>query len=210
MSTLNPVADFPIAYPGGRNGAQQLFFDARQTLLTQYANSPVLLSLIDDLNDAIDRQIDIDAFYDAVWSIDSAAGFGLDIWGRIVGVRRALYLASGDYLGFSQSSDAKTFGSGIFYGGGSLTPNYQLSDDTYRRVILAKAALNISNSSIASINAVMLALFPGYGNVYVRDNNDMTMTFVFGATLSKVDYAIVTQSGVLPKPIGVSFSVEQP
>lgn len=197
----------PVFIPGPNNGPAR-FFDPRTTVISQYANSPVLLALIDALGFAIDRQTQFDAFYDKVWNIASATGFGLDIWGRIVGVDRALYVPSQDYLGWSQSTGSKPFGSGVWYGVADFTPNYRLTDEAYRRVIMAKAALNITSGSIPAINAVLMALFPGYGNVYVRDNNNMTMTFVFGSLPSSIDYAIVTQSGVLPKPAGVSFTLE--
>lgn len=199
-----------MGFTGGSDGLSPKFISGRVALLSQYANSPILTGLIDALTLAIDRQADFDAFFDTVWNVDTAEGFGLDIWGRIVGVSRALYISDTAYLGFSASVDAFPFGSGIFYGTGNFTPNYNLTDNAYRQLILAKAALNITNSSIPAINAILRALFPTYGNVYVRDNRDMTMTFVFSATLSKVDYAIVSQSGVLPKPIGVSVTVEQP
>jgi hypothetical protein len=186
------------------------FFDVRRTVLSQYANSPILLALIDGLGDAIDMGPKLSGFYDAVWNIDTAQGFGLDIWGRIVGVRRALYITTADYLGFSTDTDAQPFGSGVFFSGQGLTPNFLLTDEAYRRLILAKAALNITSCSIPAINAILRTLFSGYGNVYVRDNLDMTMTYVFGAVPSKVDYAIVTQSGALPRPAGVSVTVETP
>ncbi|GGN49291.1 hypothetical protein GCM10011349_19780 [Novosphingobium indicum] len=210
MTTLVPFVSQPLGYTGEDDGGEHLFFDARQVLLSQYANSPILVALIGALNEAVDMQERFNDFYDNVWNVDTAVGFGLDIWGRIVGVSRALYVSDQDYLGFSESTENFPFGEGIFYGGGNLTPNYKLSDDAYRRLIMAKAALNITNGSIPAINAILRALFPEHGNVYVRDNNDMTMTYVFGAALSKVDYAIVSQSGVLPKPVGVSFTVEQP
>ena len=116
----------------------------------------------------------------------------------------------GAYLGFSEATDAQNFDLGIFYSGSQLTANFALTDLAYRRVLLAKAALNITDGSTSSINTILRALFPDSGNCYVRDNFDMTMTFVFGIRLSKVDYAIVVQSGVLPRPVGVSVSVEQP
>lgn len=210
MTTLYPIGSLPVSYAGGGEYASQQFFDPREAVISQYANSPVLLALIDRLGQAFDRAAQFDQFYRMVWDIRTARGFGLDIWGRIVGVTRALYISTGAFLGFSQSSDAKPFGEGIWYVGSQTTSNYKLTDEAFRRVILAKAALNITDSSISSVNAILRALFPGYGNVWVRDNGDMTMTYVFGAPLSKVDYAIVTQSGVLPKPIGVSFTVEQP
>lgn len=211
MTSFVPVSAEPIGYAGDPSVNPAIYFDARaQTVISQYANSPVIVAMVEALNFALDRQAALDEFYAWTWDVDQAQGFGLDIIGRRVGVSRALYVPDSPFLGFSQSSDAVPFGSGIFYGGGSLTPNYNLTDIAYRRLILAKAALNITDCAIPSINAILMTLFPDYGNSYVRDNGDMTMTYVFGAALSKVDYAIVTQSGALPKPVGVSVDVETP
>jgi hypothetical protein len=211
VSSLEAVSSESIGFPGEGTGAFLPSFDARRTVLSQYANSPVLLALIDSLSEAIDPKARFEDFYQSVWDITSATGSGLDTWGRILGVARALYVTEdGTYLGFSQAQTAQSFGWGVFYSGSQLTTNYALTDFAYRRALLAKAALNITDGSVSSINAILLALFPDHGNCYVRDNLDMTMTFVFGSKLSKVDYAIVTQSGVLPRPIGVAVAVEQP
>lgn len=209
MGSIVATTSEPLGFTGG-DASQPPFFDPRRTVLSQYANSPIILALVDGLGAAIDAQAKLDGFFDFVWNIDTAAGFGLDIWGRIVGVSRALHIASEGYLGFSDDTDAVPFGQGVFYTTARLTPNFSLTDDAYRQLIMAKAALNITNCAIPSVNAILRALFPGYGNVYARDNRDMTMTYVFGAALSKVDYAIVTQSGALPKPAGVSVTVETP
>lgn len=209
VKSLTTTASQPLGFTGENIAATARFFDARQTIYSQYANSPVLLELVERFNDAFDRQQDFDAFYAAIWDIDTATSAGLDIWGRIVGVGRALYVSDGSFLGFNEATDAQDFGEGIFYSGDRLTANFSLTDTAYRRVIMAKAAANITDGSIPSFNAILMTLFPDHGNCYVRDNGDMTMTLVFGTALSKVDYAIVTQSGVLPKPIGVSFTVEQ-
>lgn len=209
MTTLVPLTSEPLGYTGGSDTASLRFISGRVALLSQYANSPIILALIDALSAAIDRQVDFEAFYDTVWNIDTATGFGLDIWGRIVGVTRALFVPDTTYLGFSESSDAQPFDQGIFWGGERLTANYRLTDSAYRRVILAKAALNICDGSIPAINAILRTLFPGYGNVYVDDHADMTMDYVFNGSLSTIDYAIVTQSGVLPRPAGVTAGVVQ-
>ncbi|MCS6515083.1 DUF2612 domain-containing protein [Burkholderia thailandensis] len=57
-----------------------------QTVLAQYANSPTLIQLVQNMNGYIDPSADIDAFYDNVWNIQTAVGRGLDIWGKIVGL----------------------------------------------------------------------------------------------------------------------------
>jgi len=186
-------------------------FDWFATVLSQYANSPILLGLVENFARYVDPTANIDAFYKLVFNVDTAEGYGLDVWGRIVGVSRVLQLpASGDYFGFSESSDAFPFGEGIFYGGGSLTNNFALSDTAYRRLVLAKALANISDGSIPAINQILINLFASaYGNCYVTDGEDMAMTYTFGATLSAVDFAIVSQSGVLPRPVGVTATIVQ-
>jgi hypothetical protein len=210
VKTLEPVSSEPLGFAGEDTTVTTPFFDVRQTVYSQYANSPTILALLDSFSGAIDRQGDVNDFFEMVWDVNTANSYGLDVWGRIVGIGRALYVSEGTFLGFTEATDAKAFDEGIFYGGAKLTANYQLTDEAYRRVIIAKAAANITDGSISSLNAILMTIFPNYGNCYVRDNQDMTMTLVFGAALSKVDYAIIGQSGVLPRPVGVSFTVEQP
>lgn len=204
------LAEVPIATStpsGGLIPANGYFFDPAATLLSQYANSPVIVKLVDDFAQWLDPQTRFDAFYSMLWDIDTAVGFGLDVWGRILGVNRVLQVPVGEYLGFEQDADARPFGFGILYSGSHATNNVALTDTAYRTLLLAKAALNITDASIPAINQILLNLF---GDGYVRDNLDMTMTFVFTVALTPVQTAIVFQSGVLPKPIGVSFTVEQP
>lgn len=209
MSDKYSISQAPIADPGPDSPFAPLFFDVAQTIISQYANSPVLLDLLGRLNFAIDQQANLDAFYDLVWNVDTAVGYGLDVWGRIVGVNRVLRVpADVPYLGWSAQATAQPWGYGIWYGTGTTTRNYTLTDDAFRRLVLAKAALNISDGSIPSINAALMALFPDRGNCYVRVNGGMSMTYVFGAELTPVEYAIIQQSGVLPKPIGVAVSGE--
>lgn len=180
-----------------------------QTVISQYANSPIMLAILQSFDDAVSP--DFDAFYDLVFNVFTAEGYGLDVWGRIVGVSRVVQLAApGSYFGYNEgnsASDYQPFGQAPFYRGAAASNNFALTDDAYRKLIFAKAGLNITNGSASSINAIMMALFTDYGNAYVQDNGDMTITYVFGSTLSALDHAIVVQSGVLPKPAGVSYTV---
>lgn len=209
MTQSAPLAELALAaYEQGPNRLPTSL-DVLRTILSQYANSPIILAILTNFAEGVGQQADFERFYSLVWNVESAEGYGLDVWGRIVGVQRVLHIPIGGYLGFDQATDAETFGEGIWYGHGTSTQNYALADSAFRTLILAKAALNITDGSIASTNSILMALFPGYGNCYVRDNLDMSITYVFGATLSPVDSAIVFQSGVLPRGAGVSFTVEQ-
>lgn len=188
------------------------------TILSQYANSAVITRLLDGMNEAIDPAADIDAWYDLVWNVDTAQGIGLDIWGRIVGVNRVLQLANADYFGFTGPTGASglPFNQAIFYHGEVLTSNYALTDSAYRVLILAKALANISDASIPAINQILINLFgpngliPIPGNSYCTDGLDMTMTYTFTGPLDPVSKAIVYQSGVLPRPAGVSATIVAP
>ena len=192
----------------GSAGSANLF-DFGPTVISQYANSPIMLGLLTGFTSALDPSPKFDDFYAKVWNVDTAQGYGLDVWGRIVGVNRVLQVpASGTFFGFAEAS-AAGWNQAVFYGGNLLTSNYFLTDYSYRRLILAKALANISDGSIASINQVLISLFSSFGNCYVVDNGDMTITYRFATTLDPVNYAIVSQSGVLPRPAGVSYSIVQ-
>lgn len=178
------------------------------TIINQYANSPNLFTLVTNFASYIDQTGNMDSFFDMVWNLDTAQGNGLDIWGRIVDISRVLQVSVGNNLGFTDGvvSSGDPFNISPFYSGAPLTNNYALSDDAYRVLIYAKALANISDGSIASINQILLTLFPGRGNCYVQDNLDMTMTYVFMFTLTNVEIAVIAQSGVLPKPTGVEVN----
>lgn len=187
-------------------------FNYWSTIISQYANSPRLTTLIGNFAQYVDQTANMDLFFDNIWNINSAYGYGLDVWGRIVGVQRILLIvAPGKYLGFEEAGalTVDPFNQSPFFSGGSSTSNYSLSDSVFRQLIFAKAMANISNGSIQSINAILTGLFPNQGNTYVVDGLNMTMEYVFDFPLTPVQIAIVTQSGVLPRPTGVQSTVVQ-
>ncbi len=190
-------------------------FDFWNTILSQYANSPILMQLIENFSQYLDQTKNMDDFYDLIFNVDTAIGRGLDVWGRIVGVKRVLTIEIGTYIGFNeQQGTIDTMGPGgqsPLYSGVPATSNYTLADDAYRTLILAKALANISDGSIPAINQLLVNLFhiPGQGNCFVTDDGEMTMTYTFNFKLSPVQVAIITQSGVLPKPVGVLAAIVQ-
>ena len=62
----------------------------RETILSQYDNSERLLALIESMNAVIEPTADIAAFYESVFDPETAFGWGLDVWGRIVAIPRTL------------------------------------------------------------------------------------------------------------------------
>jgi hypothetical protein len=64
----------------------------KDTIMAQYANSPAIIGIIEAFNDAIAPDNLITDFYNKVWNLKTAQGFGLDIWGRIVGIGRTIQM----------------------------------------------------------------------------------------------------------------------
>lgn len=186
--------------------------NVEQTILSQYANSPTLVQLIQNMDGYIDPSTDIDAFYNLIWNVDTAVGLGLDIWGKIVGLEngRKLTIPSSEInFGFSQAGTASAtpFGSGTFFSGQQMTQTYLLGDDAFRTLILVKALANICDGSIPSMNRLLQNLFAGRGRCYVNDLGNMQMRYTFEFYLQPWEKAIVTQSGALPRPTGVLASI---
>lgn len=181
-----------------------------QTVISQYANSQTIGQLVRDMDAYIDPRADIDAFYSFVWDLDTAQGFGLDIWGRIVNIPRTLQLpASTDFFCFGEALPGSyPFGEQPFYDGtAGATQTYLLADDAYRSLILVKALANISRTTAHAINQLLQNLFAGRGRCYVNDMGGMKMRYTFEFLLTPVEFAIVTQSGAMPRPAGVSATL---
>lgn len=187
-------------------------FDVYATVIMQYANSPILSGIITAFSAAMDLTAPFDEFYDNVWNILTAKGWGLDVWGRILGVRRTFQqIPTTRNFGYQEATvaNADPFNVSPFYHGPSLAGAFSLDDDTYRALLLAKAAFNITDCAIPSINAIMLSLFPNRGNCYVTDDGNMTMTYTFKFPITAQELAMLAQSGILPKPTGVKATIVQ-
>lgn len=76
--------------------------------MKQYANSPIIQTRIANRASYFDPAAWEQQLYDVVLNIDTAQGFGLDIWGRIVGLANGRLLTipttGVQYLGFRQQN----------------------------------------------------------------------------------------------------------
>lgn len=163
-------------------------FDIWQTVQSQYANSPIITDLLTNFAEFIDPTANIEQFFDLVINVDTAVGYGLDVWGRIVGVGRYLNLPSGPrFFGFAEGLPSYDgFNQSPFYNGQTLTTVYKLADIPFRKLILAKALSNICDGSIPAINQLLINLFdtPRQANCYVTEGfpNDGWFGFAEGIT----------------------------
>lgn len=187
--------------------------DVERTIISQYSATSTIVQLIQNMNEYIDPSADFDNFYSFVWSVDTAKGFGLNIWGRIVNVSRVLQIpgtatATDLYFGFNEALPGSyPFNNQPFYSGTPATQSYILSDDAYKSLILVKALANISACNARSINQLLQNLFASEGRCYVLDTGNMSMMYIFEFALTVVQYAIITQSGAIPRPAGVQARV---
>lgn len=183
------------------------------TLHAQYANSPTITALIDFVNQAVDPSADLDKIRTMFFDLNTAIGYGLDCWGKIVDVPRNLTIPSSDhFLGFSEAASGagivvRPFNDSPFYTGASGTLNFPLEDSAYRRLILAKAMTNISDCTIPSMNKILSYLFKDRGKIWVKTSGSLAMQIVVGFTLTPIEIGILVYSNAIPSPAGVSLSV---
>jgi hypothetical protein len=179
------------------------------------------------MNQYMDQSANFANFLSYVWNVDSAVGFGLDIWGKIVNVSRLLRIPNTTpYVGFDISSESQPdqdwtpAGSsqppynnppvgGAMYTGHNATEAYLLDDNAYRQLILAKAFANICSTTAPALNQILQNLY-GVGQAYVLSSGLMAITYNFNFTPSPIQLAILQQSGVIPTPPGVAFSIVVP
>ncbi|MFM7008264.1 MAG: DUF2612 domain-containing protein [Betaproteobacteria bacterium] len=187
-------------------------YDWEKTVYARYNKAVSLKSLIGSFAAAMDAQADFEAMRVAMCDIDTAAGKGLDVIGKWVGMPRTVQVpvaSHGPYMGFREAADLDEYGApqpwGVapFWGGQRPTQPVELSDDDYRRAIRVKAMANISPNTLLDINKLLVLLFGHRGVVYIRDNQDMTADFVFRFTPTPLDKALVLL--VIPKASGVKY-----
>ncbi|EPE7077358.1 DUF2612 domain-containing protein [Cronobacter sakazakii] len=185
------------------------------TILTQYSASTKLLSIIDTFNQAISLDDFTDEFITKVWDLTTNETFGLDIWGKIVGIGRYITapIDSGSF-GFSEADNGASdyplpFNDSPFYAGVQETTSVRLADDAYRTLILCKAFSNISIATIPDINKFLKMLFSGRGRAYCVNYRDMTIGITFEFALAPYEESILTNYDVVPVPSGVQLNISQ-
>lgn len=198
-----------------------------RTVIAQYANSPTILGIIGSFSEAMKLCPFFNDFYKNIWNIDTANGHGLDIWGVIVGVNRTVKTFNGYFWGFQEETlliarpyhdengestapdTAYYTNMGMFRDEQELMGEITFNDTNFRKLIFAKAYANISDQTTQNLNYILMFLFGQDGHeVYIQDNLDMSMTFVFNWFPSADEGAIIVNTGILSKPAGVEIKIK--
>ncbi|EOD3494032.1 DUF2612 domain-containing protein [Cronobacter malonaticus] len=186
-----------------------------ETILTQYSASTKILSIIDTFNQSISLDDFTDEFITKVWDLTTNETFGLDIWGKIVGIGRYITAPiDSDSFGFSEADSGDSdyplpFDDSPFYAGTQETTSVRLEDDAYRTLIMCKAFSNISIATIPEINKFLKMLFSGRGRAYCVNYRDMTIGITFEFALAPYEESILRQYDVIPVPSGVQLNINQ-
>lgn len=176
-----------------------------KTIMSQYANSPRLMHILSSLWGALDPEKFTSDFYSLVMDLPNANTFGLDIWGRIVGIGRTVRFSnpSGEYFGFE--SGFYPFNERPFSAPGSAFDTWELTDDAYRELILLKALSNIVYATAPNINTLMQAMFQD--TCYCLITGHMEMRYVFEFELTPYQRYLVYNTDILPRPCGVQIKI---
>lgn len=183
---------------------------ASHAIQSQYSASPHMLALMacfqrridiylnrtDANGNAVLNTADIDLFYDNMFNIMTAAGVGLDNWGQILQMPRAIPKVDFGY--YIPDPDA---------------PDYiSLDDDDYRLLLLYKAMANIASDEIDALNELLQALIDtGVQSLpdaaYVVETDKMVIRWVFEAYLTESQMAVFVAAGTLARGAGVGWEM---
>ncbi len=203
--------------------------DNQEYVISQYGSSPTIKQLLYDFKININPNVDIDLFYKNIMNIFTAKGIGLDVWGRIVGIERNIYInstTSEDPLFGFKGGDAVTFGQGIFFDPSNVETGKRilisLNDESYRRLILFKALANISSADLATLNNLTRKLFETndilVANIVTEtmlpngdkyNSSSMAVRFIWRKNnVSNLDKALFEQGIVLSLAAGVKYDLK--
>ena len=181
--------------------------DALEPVQSQYAASPRIVGLLVRKAALLDIGKDLLAWYDKMFNPKTAEGTGLDIWGRIVGIGRSLWVESFDYFGFA-GQNLQNFDRAPFWLKTLASGQTDLSDEAFRLLIFCKAAANISGSTMEDLNRLLEALLGaahGPGSCCVIESGTMSVRMVFKFYLTDYEQAILRQYGLPGRPAGVEL-----
>ena len=178
-----------------------------ETVQSQYAASPTIRALVDGINTQIDPRTDIQLFFDKIFNPRTAQGIGLDIWARIVGVQRNVYIEDlSENFGFyiTGTQDWQPWDQGVFYSPDTAKKgSYRIDDDAFRKFIFWKALANICTADCYTLNRLLSKLFDN--PVIVTETGVMQIRITTTRPLEEWQKAVLVQYGMFGKPAGVGF-----
>ena len=184
-------------------------FHIDATIQSQYAASPHIMKLVEAFWNSLNPDADIESIYNNMINPDTAVGFGLDVWGRIVAIGRE-YVATDEeniYLGFKTDEGVDNprlanFNNAPFYQ--KIDGKIRLADNAYRTYIFLKAMINIGDSTLASINQMLATMFPDI-EIYSLHVDTMVLRLVIVGYISEANKQALLNLPWLPAGVDLKL-----
>lgn len=160
--------------------------DLSPVQLWQYDDAEKLKKVIQNQQSFMDTNVY--SFFNylnsSVFNLADADGFGLSVWGALLGVPRPTYVDEGEVI--------------------------QFSDEQYRLLLQARIYLLTFDGSARALNEFFKIMFPDL-TVVIQDNGDMSVDIRVVQDVSP-DVAVLFRSPFvetfLPRPSGVKYNVQ--
>lgn len=194
---------------------------ADRVFLWQYDNALRLVQILKDEISFYNENITqfIQNWQKDVFNLPTANTFGLDVWGKILGVKRPTVNPQNYIIDSESTLRLYNPNTGLWHSiwlsgnmpalnvsANGIAAKYNpisLDDESYRRCLFAKLYLMYSDASIHSINEYLRLLFP-HLNAHVKETGIMEMAIVFRDTVpTDNDLTILTSDDFSPRPVGV-------
>jgi len=176
-------------------------------ITSEHADKPKFSAMVAAVAQCfVDQQNSLASFVPA-FDLDQAVGDQLDILGLWVGIsRRVDTPLTGVYFSFDITGVG--FDQGVWQGPfDPFTGVTLLDDDTYRILIRAKIGANHWDGTLGTSAAILNQIFDNGTNVFIQDNQDMTMTIGVSGVIPSAVLLALLKGGYIPlKPEGVLVS----
>lgn len=156
--------------------------DFEKHIFWQYNNAPKLASYIaQKQNWYIENHQNFwSDWVKNVLTISTANDYGLAVWGNLLQTPRTWKIDG---------------------------TNVTLTTAQYRTLLIARLRLLSIRGTVEEINSILRFLFKDYGDAWVVDNYDMTITYRFKFMLTELQKEILRNLTLLPRPAGVLMNV---
>ena len=178
-----------------------------KAILWQYDGAPNLRALIDEQQSLVEECHTVfwQDWYKDVFNLRTANDFGLAVWAIILNINLGVSPIpfTGDQLGFIDFAidGRQNFNRGNF---GPSEESETILNKTQKRIALQLRFYQLwGRGTVPQINHVMAYIFSMFGPVYVVDNLDMSINYVFGFAVSEDLRYIFDNFDLLPRPAGV-------
>ena len=190
--------------------------DVMRALIWQYNNAERLIGLLERKQ----------AFYDEqhrdfwqnwirdVFDLRTANDFGLTVWAKILEVPLVdqefdspddyMAWSFSDVIGVDPTLPTTNFNNGNF----ATTTGLVALNTEQKRLLLRLRYFNLTTTAtVPEINQFLNILFPDGPGAFVRDNNDMTIDYVFDRTPNSEVLYVLNEFDALPMPSAVSANI---